>query len=415
MASVRLYVSPLSDAGVISKDANGDIDGWIEITEDVHMQSLGKIIQRVDKNKFSIGIIPVSSTTFKVFNASGKYSPVGEENSIFRFTRAGTPFKMTFNRADHIPEYNIARYEQSFYFNEVIMFQGFIDDKNSKLNLKDHSINFKALGREGFIKKALTPGTLTATVDTVSVASEIILNQSIITDQLTVAIGNLNPTSNPILDVVSHFDGLVADKTLNELLLVSNSILFIDSSDNVIMRTRTPDGPTDFSFFGPSSEAGNQNLFNIRNINPGLAQIINRARVEGTAVAKEDADSIGVNGYKIKEVSVDSITNAAKQQTVVDNLIAFFANPKQTFSMQTELNYLTLAIPLIGRLAIDSPPLVIEDENTAFYEVSDYDESNYAAALTSFEVLPTVPYSVEGIIIDPKPKNLSIEFEVRRI
>jgi len=407
----RIYVAPLDDVGNISVDGAGEINNWVEITKDVHQRSVRAVRKKIDKNEFEIGFVSVSRLSFKVLNLQGLYSDVGETNStLFKFTRSDTPVRITFDPADDEPQYDISRYSQSQYASEVEVFRGLLDDSSTKMSLKDHSLNFQIIGFENLLKRTLIP--VLSVGDTVETTLFKCLDQASITKFVNVSASNINVSFNPTLDVVSHFDDETIEKVFEELLLVSNAFLFIDSNRNVIVKNRIVAATSSETFFGPASDVGVQNIINVEKIDTGTTKVINFVKVKDTTTTSEDATSIGRHGIRRKEIDIPSITIAGNRQIVADNLVTFFANPKRRFTLKVEVNVDRIAYDLMSKFVIDFPPLQVESDNTGIYEVSDYDLADYVEELSSFEVNPLDTYALIATKLNLNPLKYGIDFEV---
>jgi len=410
----RIYIAPFDDNGNLSKDGNGDIDNWTEITEDVDTRSIGATNKNVDRNDIEIGLVNVSSFSIKVSNLEGKYSEVPVSTSLFKFSRKGTPVKIEFDQADHEPHYNIQDYNSLILSTDTEIFRGFIDDSSTKMGLQAHVLTFAVIGRETLVDQVLTPA-LAGGVDTVKTAVFAILDQTKITDHVTVTLANINPSNNPILDDVTGYVDETGKESLEELLLIGNSILYIDEDSNFILRDRTPTSNSLETFVGPSSELNIQNLININNIDPGTDQVINFVTVKGTSVSVSDATSISKFGIKKLEIDIPSITDTTKRTTVATSIVSFFATEARRFVVRMPMTADRIKYALMSVLKVDSPPLIIDTSTQAFYEVSDYDVGTYAEELTSFSVDTSESYALIGAKLQSSNTKFYIDFKLRRI
>jgi len=410
---VRLFVAPFDDLGNLSK-TDGEIDNWTEITDDVDIASIGAISKAIDRNDIQIGLVNVSTYSFKISNLKGRYSEVPIATSIFKFARKGTPVRITFDLADVEPFWNIAKYATFTLSDEIEIFRGLLDDSGTKMNLLNHMLNFTVIGRESLVDQVLTPA-LTAGVDTVKTAILAILDQTKITDHVTVLAANINPSNNPILDVTTGYVGETGKESLEELLLIGNSILFIDENSNFILKDRVPTGSSLETLVGPTSDTAVQTLINISQIDPGTDQIINFVTIKDSSVSASDATSQSQFGIRKLEIDIPSITDTTKRTTVATSIVSFFANPERRFTVRMPMNSERIKYALMSILKVDSPPLVVDVEDQAFYEVSDYEVSNYAEELTSFEVAESENYALIGVRIQPSVNRFEIDLKLRKV
>lgn len=415
MARVRLYIAPFDDTGALSLDGAGEIDNWREITKDVHMSSIDSVTEKLDRTDFETGLISVSSMSFRILNKNGYYSEVGTNYTWFKYRRKGTPFKMTFDWADFEPMLDIVKFPFRFS-DEQTVFYGFLDDKQADSDIKSHSLTFQVIGREKLLSDAFVPAGLTAGVSTVSAALLLILDQAPINEHLDIDAGNFSLSYDPVLDVVSHFTGMLVKDALQELLNIGSAVAYIGADDALIISPRTESADVGWTFRGPACESGIQNVNHISKIHPGEGQVRNYITIKDSAIVSEDATSIDKNDPQPLIIDVPAITDNTKRQTIADNTKNLLRNKKQKILVEAPYNETLAALPFYTKVLVDSPALYVTGSSTGIYEVSPYNEpTTYAVPLSSFEIGSDVEWVIVGKRRTYRLDKLKIEVDLRRV
>jgi hypothetical protein len=404
MSRVRVYLQTFDDDGVYTGT-------WSEITNDVREAGVSAITQSLDMTEFDIGVIRNSSIDLKLRNDHGRYSDVGNIDSVFRYTRANSLVKVTWNRADRDVPPRLLRPGIDFISQEEECYIGLLNDDSAKMGLVDHEVSFRVLGRESVLDQVAVPAGL-VNGDTVSEILLHILNQSRVTNLLTVSALNLNPGLDSAWDDVSVFENQTVREALPDLLLASNSVLYIEG-DAIVVSSRAPGETVAMEFYGQGTVNGRENILNVKDITSGRARILNYVRWQDTSLLETDASSVTRNGIRTRDpIDIEGITTQATREAILESIRDEFANPKREFTLVTPLTYESLELALLDRVSIDYPHVSI-DPNDPMYGFAEYEVALYPQPLTNFEILPE-----DGFKIIAKKTDLlkeEVELHLREI
>lgn len=351
----RVYLKTFDDIGNYT-------DEWIEITDDVDMQSMGTIAFDLDNTEYDIGIYRHSNFKLTLRNEHGKYSDVDSPRSIFRHKRSNTQVRVTWEIAEEGPFCGIAETGEAVLSEEIDVIVGLLTDENLSMDLDQQKLSFSVLGRTAIFMKAIVPFSSLSNGDLFSDIIYTCLNQSEITDLMTVSEANINVALDQTIDDISSLENKTVQEALSELLLATNSILYV-SGDAIVVSPREPTAEIQYTFYGQASALGPENIQNIKGVKNGLAKTFNYISWQGASNAASDAASIAKYGIKKKQIGLDFVTNSSKRNNVLQEIRDEFGSPRQEFELSTPINFKTIAIELLDRISIDYPTIVIEEES----------------------------------------------------
>lgn len=407
MSRVRVYIKPFDDDGNYQAD-------YIEVTKDVVDDSISAISVNSDLSDFNVGVIRNNQLKLSILNTSGKYSEVGTVSTIFKTKRAGSLVKITFDFADADYQTDTGAYitDQVFLTDERDVFIGLLTEDDFIFDVNEQVLSFSALGRESIFNQIEVPIASLSNGDTVSAAIYDILNQSLVTDIMTLNLANINPDNDLVLDTVADLEGLTGREALNKLLLHSNSVLYIENN-SIIVSGRTASTDVEYNFYNDTSPNGIENIERIGQISTGVRRIINYAKWSGTTVIRRATTSISLYGVRKREIGFSAITTEATRESSLDAIINEFADPKQEFDLTTKMNFDTIALKLFDRVSIDYPNQIISTENLPYYGVAEYGTAQYPTELTSFTILPEDHYKIISKSLNLK--NETVKLKLRAI
>lgn len=396
----RVYIKPFNEDGT-----RGD---FIEVTDDVDASSFGRIAQDLDNTEFDIGVLRFSNFVLKMNNVQGKYGDVDETTSIFRYKRSGSLVKVTW-RFGNPPICGVAKTDDDCYTGEETeLFVGLLSDEGSKMDLSDQKIDFQVLGRESVFKNAIVPFGTISNGDLLSTIIYNVLNQAEITELLTVSQINIVPGLDQQIDSIASLQNKTVQEGLSKLLLAGNAVLFIES-DTIFVRSRDPDASSSFSFYGPGSVEGPENIIDVQDVKNGVQRIINFTTWKDTTLSSSSPSSVSKYGYRKRELQFEFFTETSKRQNILDAITTEFADPKLEFRLKTRFYYDTFAVNLLDRVLIDYPPVPTRSEEPiAIYGAGTYGTSTYPGVLYSFQIPTNTPFKVIGKSIDSKEGTITL-------
>ncbi len=354
----RVYLAPFDAAGVYTS--------YQEITDYVVTSSLGELAQNLDNTDYDIGIYRTSSIRLRLRNLDGLFSDVARSpTTLFKYKRTDSLIKITWDVQDVPLICGNFECGNAILFTETEMFVGLLDDSSTRMDVSGMSVDFEVLGREDLLRRVNFPSSVVAT-DLISVALFKAMNQAPITTLLTVSQSNIVCGSDVQIDSVTDLAKVTTQDAVNDLLLISNSVLYIQ--DGVIfVAPRTPTVDLQYTFHGQASTSGVENITDIQNISSGLSRVFNYLAWDNASPADptvvEDAASVIKFGVLEKDFSLTFVTDTGNKSTLLGSILAEFKDPKQEMDLIAPLDTNTTAVNLLDRVVVDYPTVYVEQEN----------------------------------------------------
>jgi hypothetical protein len=367
----RVYLTPKA-----SVEEYGD---EIEISEWVRA-SLGEIRRSIDSADYSIGVFTYADLALKCDNSEGLFNDPNDSRSFFKFSRDLAKIRINFT--------NDA--------GTTITFRGLIADEATRVIAADDDIEFKVLGRDSVLRKAQVQAGTVSTGMTFQQAFNAVLNSQEITRVLGFNAANISLSYNGTVDDGSKFSKKTKKVAIDELLLASNSIMLLDYNDNIIVRSRGHRTDKDpLLLYGKGDLYGRENIAGLEDFNTGLHRVFNSIKVNDSEFTDPLAS---VRGVRRKEVSLDWITNADTAETIAENLVEEFKNPKTEVRVELHTD-LAKAYDLLDLVSVDYP--LVRTKSGRFFPV--------AGVTVSGDADSPVPYVSGSIVIDPNTAFKIIE------
>ena len=393
MSRFRCYITPFLETG----DAYGD---EIEVTNDVNLDSISTVTQQIDNNEYDVGFLTFNDLELKLRNDHGKYSQPSVPESIFKYKRSNALFRLTWEIEDEGTICGIAICGKHRLSDTKTIYEGFINDESAYTDTKTQMTSLRVLSFESIITRVSVPHADISNGELISSAIYKTLNQSLITDLITVDTDNINVSIDKTIDDVTDLQTMTGKDALDEFLLLSNSILYVkDRVAYVAAREET--AATIYTFYGAMSTGGLENIEDIGNIKTGMSQMFNFTTWSNKTFSVEDASSIAKYGTRKKEFSSTLITDSTKQQQIMGDYVNEFGQPKENFVLSAPINYETLELFFLDKVVVDYPTVYIAGEGRTLpiYDVSKYDESYYPIPESSLTIEATRTFKIMGIDI----------------
>jgi hypothetical protein len=398
MARFRVYIKPFDD--------NGDYqDDWIEVTDDLESGGVSSIKQALDNTEYDVGVFRNSDVTLNLNNLTGRYSDVGQPNSIFKFRRANSMVKIAWDPNDHDL---VAGFFLSgtvyLYEDEFVLFEGVLDDTALRQNADDQNLKFKVLGKEFLFSETIVPFDSISNGDLFSEIIYTMLNQAAITDLLTIDQANISCDVDLEIDDKTELQNKTVREALGMILQYSNSVLRIENN-TVYVSGREPSADVEATFYGQGSRAGMENIIDIQDFRIGLNRVFNFLTWEDTTLVSQDETSIRHNGYQKKEISTDLITDNTKRQTILDAIKDEFKNAKRELMIRVPLEISTHDLTLLDKIQVDYPNVGMAAE------LAVWDDAVWDEAVFPYEILPiaiedSARFKIIAKEIDPTNQEL---------
>lgn len=375
----RVYATP--------RNAKSTYAPEVEVTDRVLLTGLAEIVRSIDSSDYNVGVYTFNDVTLECDNSDGYFSDPSDSRSLFQFSR------------------DLAKIRVVYYQNDVptTTFRGLINDEATRNDLQTDTISFRVLGLNSAIRKTLViPGTVT---DGTSVRNAIfaILNREEITSVLSITLTDINPDQNGTVDLGTKLDNQNTADALNELLGVSNSVLVITSSDEIVVKSRAHDTVKDpLLLFGKGDLLLRENISSIADYNSGLQRLFNSIKVNDIEVS--DNTSIVVYGARNKEFTIDWLTDLPNITALANRILREWKSQKIEFTVQIRTE-LAKDYDLLDRVSIDFP-LVVHPAGRflPFYEVAVYDDPDapYPHISGSLAIMPELGFKIIEIREDPR-------------
>jgi len=382
-ANYRVLITPLVSEGVYGTT--------IDITQDIDMtdliKSFGNVKQEIDNGDYDIGIFTFGNLTMNAINYQRKFNDHTDADSIFPFDRDKAKVVIQYRDADA---------------NQITQFKGLINEDATRQDTVKDLVRFKVLSLDSIFRQVNVPSGAIVAGDLFSTAIKRVLNVPTITDVLTFSASNINVNLDIAIDDGEVFSDVVVKTALDDLLRASNSILYIDINDNIIVADRSENLPL-YALFGGGDDHGRENILSIKKLNNGTHRVFNSVKVGDTEVTTDTA-WVSENGFRQKTYSFDFITTASKEKQIADRISNHFRVPK----MECEIVVITEDVKQtrlldIVRIGFDfraTPDP--ESDVVPIYGVAEYDTDFYPHAAGSFRITQNIRWKVIGISTNAK-------------
>ena len=405
MSRLRCYIKPFNSSGAYATD-------YIEVTEDVDIKGLSNLSQKLDNSEFDVGVYRFGSTSVKLNNSSGRYSDINEAQTIFKYKRSESLFKIVWESGpDFICGFSLAG---DWLTTSTTIFEGLIQDKASATDIKSQDIKFALLTTDAILEQVENNFTNLNVTDLFSEAIYTILNQTEITDLMTVSASNINVGVDLVFDDIADLENKTAKETLATILELSNSVLFVRDSI-VYVQERVANATDAVMLYGQASDDGIENILKLNNVKSGKNKMLNFITWTDTTLVKSDSSSISKNGINKKEIDNDLITDPTKRESILDAYLAEFKNPKQELNVTVGFSAEFLGIFLLDKIKIDYPTIyyTTSGREIPIYGLSKYNEAYYPNGQWAITIAPTTEWKVLGRVISLKTQT--IEFLIKEL
>ena len=399
-----------------------DYDGsyeteFTDVSRDV--LKLSDIRESLDSTEYNLGIFKLNKLKLSLRNDHGRFTPPPNYKSFFKTKMKDTQVKITWNIR---PEplcvgINFPPGHFGPLGEEIELFRGLLTETSSKGDVENQSIDFDILGFESLLSQVAVPYDDITNGDDISDVMYSILNQTTITDLLTVSLSNITPGLDQAIDDKSDLEnktGREAFGSGESLLLLSQSVLTIQNQ-TIYISDRDPTASVQYSFYGPSSNLGGENIIQIKDYREGLNQLFNFWTWSDTTLVSQDDSSITSYGVYKKEVGSDLLTNSTKRQNILDDLKTEFSSPKKSMILVAPLTSDTAGLKLLDRVNIDYPNIYRPADDGILPVWGSVKWGSFKWPIGQFSF--AITQATEFKILDRKIKttNETIEFTLREV
>lgn len=341
----RCFMTPLTDVDTNTYGSELDVSDRIKIS------GIGSIKRSLDSTDYNLGLFVFQDLTLKGKNHNGYFNDESDYRSIFNETRDLCKVRIEFE------EVEITRDSSGKITSIDILststFRGLVNEEATKINAETDEISFKVLSRDSVFRTTKIPAGVVASSATIKAAISSILNDPKITSVLNFDENNINPDLNIQIDDGSVFDNIPVNEGLNQLLLVSNSILYTTDAGDIIVKNRDEDEDRPLlNLYGKSDLLGRENINGIKDYNLGIHRTFTSFKLETTEMT--DTPSVMTYGYRQKKIEADFITDGTKRQQIATRLLDEFKTPRAELKVEVPTR-VAKSLQLLDRVSINYP------------------------------------------------------------
>jgi hypothetical protein len=375
MINYKIYITPLYKEGAYASQ--------IDVTEYARLNGLSKIIEESDSKDLDIGLFTSSGFKMTMINLDERFSDSNAPNSIFPYKR------------------DLAKVDVYFYDNGVLtgQFNGFISDTFSKEDYKNSRVSLSVIDKSGIFGGLKVNGGSVGENATVTEALSSLLDRPSVTDYLNFDIANINPVLDIRIDAGSAFDNLSYRDAINKLMLISGSIMLIDSNDNIIVRSRTENDNTIHRFYNSGDPKGRVNILRLDGYNTGVQRAFNSIEIDKVVSTNDRL----VAEYTLRKKTLDIkdfITNEDTRKIIADFYLNQFQIPKQEFIIEVQALE-AIDVNLFDLVSVDFKPIYKPVEGTLpIYGVAQYGVAKYPITLNKVSISDKIGFKVIAKEID---------------
>lgn len=376
----RVYITPLV--------AEGSYGDEVEVTDLVIGQKVSNIRRGLDSTDYDIGAFFYDDVQLDLLNVDGYLNDENDYRSIFKYSR-----DKALVRIDYLDDDDT-----------TIVFKGLLNEEATRIDATKDEIMIRILSLDSILRKTQVAGGIISANATVSEAIFQILNQVEITAILGVDALNINPDYDFILDEPSELENKSVREAMNKLLLLSNSVMYVDENDDIIVANREEnEGEDVLVLYGPYDLKRRQNIVDIKNYNQGKHRTFTAVKINDTEIS--NSDFISAYGYRQKKIEAPFITDAEVIANAGERLVDEFKVPKVELEV-TVPTRVARSVKLLDPISIDHP-LRIEPPAGYFLpivgqaEIGDSD-TPLPYRYGSVSIPPEMGFKVLEIKEDPK-------------
>jgi hypothetical protein len=374
---------------------------WLDISRLVAGSGIDRVSYRLDSDDYDVGIFSASNLRMSFNNRTGAFNLPYDSRSLWSAfeSRHLSKIKVECGYIDSSDD-KITE----------IAFNGTLDDRTIRIGDDDIATATVLSLDSIFSSIVVTAGAITSSISASS-ALYILCYRGEVLEHITVDPGNINPGINVTIDSPTEFAGKKLDQVLNEIMLLTNSVMYVDSSANLIIKSRAHASTVSSVLYRNPESGDSTNVYSISDFNSGRHRVKNAWYWGSSALyATSEEHHLKRYGVTRKSISSDSITNNTVKQQILDGMLEEWQFPKMELSLETD--YLGSTIGILDTVRLDVRPRV----SGSAYPLADYAvaDSDAAVDYASGLLIPdNLGFKVLGIEHDMR--NLKTELKLREI
>ena len=342
--------------------ATGFDSEWTDQTSKLLGTSSSKISKKLDFDSFGYGQFKSGVATFLMDNSQGTFN---NESEIYSF------FAGTISRHYSKVRFSAGYFDEDGAKIDEVVFEGLLNGKTITRSFEKGEIKLSVIGYETILSERTTEvGTITGTTSA-TIIEDIFDADTFMASFVTFSLGNINPGTDITFDDGSAFEGKTVTAVLNDICKKTDSVWYIDTTQNLILRNRAVTVASSFAFIGGFSGKRTSNIVKIDLLDDGFTKIINEVKYSsstGDVINRAIQDNIDRYGISQLNISGDDITTLATKTVVANAILEENQRPKTRLILTTVYmpNVLDLFDPcsveyLPDTIFNQSPKLVFND------------------------------------------------------
>jgi len=389
-ARYKVYITPRS-----GENTYGD---EYQVDAEIAKNGLKVMKKSIDSSDYDVGVYVFGDITLKILNKDGIYGDETDARSIFCYSRDLAKVRVVYSDAA----------------GEIDRFHGLINEDATREDFDSEMLEFRVLSNSSVIRTTKIAGGLVTSGILSSVAIGSILNQSKITSVLNFNASDVNVDIDVIVDDGSVFDNLAVSGGLDKLLLATNSVMIIDESDNIIIKSRAETSKDILSLYGPYDEKARQNITSLKKYNSGKHRTFSSVRVNDE-VETDNGFTLDF-GFRQKKISLDFISDVGTSRDIAERILREFRVPK--FEVEVAIpTRVARDVELLDRVSLNYPLRVKRVSEKFLPIVGDTkigdSEMPLPASYGNNSIPPEVAFKV--VAIAENPKNFETVLKLRQM
>lgn len=355
MSSLKVYICPF--------DLSGSYTSYEDVTEYVVKSSISDIKKEIDGTDYDIGVVKIGTLSISMSNTTGKFSDVSEFGSMFNYKRSDSLIKIIYDPNDYQNQCGDVICGTTVLTDTTTIFEGMINDSATTQNIGNSTISFRCFSYDYLFKRIEVPFSSISVGNYLSDIFLLILDQAPFNTLVTVSASNINPTLDLQIDNKDDLENKVVFDVLDELLMISNSVMFIE--DNIVYISGRNESVTlKYEFYGQASNNGIENLEEISEYRNGMNRVFNYCTFKDRANLKINSTSVQVYGILKNEIDSTYITNSTSIDSILQSMINEFSEKKIEMYITAKFNEDLLNLNILDKISIDYPSIPYTSEGT---------------------------------------------------
>ena len=322
---------------------------WVDISKYLLFTNASKIAQRLDFDAYGYGQFKTGTAKFTVDNSHGTFNNEFDLYSLFSGTLSRHYTKVRYHAGYKDEDGNNV---------DEVVFEGLINGKAIKQEFETGTMVIDILAYE----QILTERTIAGSAIINSVASLVIgdiFNGDIsITDFINFSSGNIIPGNDLTFDDATKFEKKKVSSVLNDIAKKTNSVWYVDATQNIIFKSRDANANTPFAFIGGARQSSSVNILSIDFFDDGFRKIINEVKYTSgssiTLTASTTPNTLAKHGTNQLALTGEDITTQATIDALSTAIIAANEDPKKRVILTTV--YMPNVIAFLDKCTVDYRP-----------------------------------------------------------